>query len=65
MPKMPATEKMTAGQTRAADGFGAVGQMPDHHGVDDTHRHPGEFGENQWKCEAQHDAGRRPEPHFY
>ena len=36
-----------------AHGRGAVGQAADHHGVDDGHAHPAEFGEDEREREAQ------------
>ena len=36
-----------------ADGFGAVGETTDHHGVHDDHAHPADFGEDERKGEEQ------------
>ena len=36
-----------------ADGFGAVGEAADHHGVHDDHAHPADFGEDERKGEAE------------
>jgi hypothetical protein len=36
-----------------ADGFGAVGKTADHHGVNDGHAHPADFGEDERESEAE------------
>ncbi len=33
---------------------GGVGHVADHDGVDDAHRHPAEFGEDERKSEREH-----------
>lgn len=35
------------------NGFGAVGEAADHHGVDDDHAHPADFGEDKREGEMQ------------
>ena len=40
-------------QASCADGNSAIGQAPDHDGVDDAHAHPAQFGEGQRQCQAQ------------
>src|SRR5437667_203643 len=42
-----------ASQTDRRDGRGAVGEPTDHHGVDDGHAHPAEFGEDERNRELQ------------
>ncbi len=39
-----------------ADGHGAVGKAADHHGVDDAHAHPADFGEDEREGEAESGA---------
>jgi len=34
-------------ESRGGDGEGRVGHVADHDGVDDTHGHPAEFGEDE------------------
>src|SRR6266496_1764918 len=36
------------------DGERGVGHVADHHGVDDAHRHPAEFSEDEGKGEREH-----------
>src|ERR1700757_2568304 len=36
-----------------ADGFGAVRETADHHGVNDDHAHPADFGEDERKSEVE------------
>jgi len=36
-----------------ADGLGTVGESADHHGVDDHHAHPPDFGEDEGKGEVE------------
>ena len=42
-----------ASQADGSDGRGAVGKPANHHGVDDGHAHPAEFGENERNRELQ------------
>jgi len=35
------------------DGFCAVGETTDHHGVHDDHAHPADFGEDERKSKAE------------
>ena len=35
------------------NGLGAIGKAADHHGVDDGHAHPAEFGEDEWQGEPE------------
>ena len=36
------------------DGQGGVGHVSDHDGVDDAHRHPADFGEDEREGEREH-----------
>ncbi len=36
------------------DGEGGVGHVADHDGVDDAHRHPADFGEDEGEGEGEH-----------
>src|SRR5260370_22761392 len=42
-----------ATQANGGDGHGAIGEPPDHHGVDDGHAHPAKFGEHERNGELQ------------
>ena len=46
-------EEEAGADADGADGFGAVGETADHHGVDDDHAHPADFGEDERKGEAE------------
>lgn len=46
-------------KTDGAHGYGGVGQASDHHGVDDGHAHPAEFGKDQRESEAERRADFR------
>lgn len=37
----------------SADGYGAVGKTADHHGVDNIHAHPANFGQDQREGQTQ------------
>ena len=41
-------------QTDGADGDCAIRLAADHHRVDDSHRHPAEFGQNDGRGQADH-----------
>ena len=49
-------DKDVGAEADGAHGGGAVGQVADHHGVDDAHAHPAELGENERKREANRGA---------
>ena len=54
----PSTKKRkdvnkNAAQANGGDGHGAVGEPPDHHGIDDGHAHPAELGEDKGNGEPQ------------
>jgi len=58
---------------RGGDAERGVGHVADHDGVDDAHRHPAEFGEDEGKGEREHGpdlladrhVGCTPPPIFY
>ncbi len=41
------------GNADSGDGGSAVGKATDHHGVDDDHAHPADFGEDEREGEAK------------
>ena len=45
-----------AAEADGGDGYRAVGKTADHHGVDDGHGHPAEFGEDEREGQAQSGA---------
>src|SRR5260370_9822262 len=47
---------MVGAKAAGANGGRAVGEPPDHHGIDDGHAHPAEFGEDQRNGEPQSGA---------
>src|SRR6202789_4633334 len=48
--------EQNAAEADGADGFGAMGLAADHHGIDDGHGHPAEFGEDERDGQTQHGA---------
>jgi hypothetical protein len=46
----------TLAQSSSADGHGAIRKSPDHDGVDDSHTHPANFGEDEGPCEMKSSA---------
>jgi len=46
-------EEETGADADGADGLGAVREAADHHGVNDDHAHPADFGEDERKGEVQ------------
>ena len=49
-------DEKTGGDADGPDGFGGVGKAADHHGIDEHHAHPADFGEDERKSEAQSGA---------
>src|SRR6202789_2142974 len=48
--------EQNAAEADGADGFGAMSLATDHHGIDDGHGHPAEFGEDERDGQTQHGA---------
>ena len=52
-------------ESAGGDGERGVGHVSDHDGVDDAHRHPAEFGEDERDCKREHGTDLSADRHGF